>query len=115
MLLVAIAVIVFFFCINKNYLSLANIQTVLLTISFDGLLTLGAALVLIGGNVDLSTGAVACFSGCLFGLACNAGIPWGIALALGILEMCIRDRDMEQRSMPLGYPGPLNRECRGPW
>lgn len=85
MLLVAIAVIVFFFFINKNYLSLANIQTVLLTISFDGLLTLGAALVLIGGNVDLSTGAVACFSGCLFGLACNAGIPWGIAFALGIL------------------------------
>ena len=53
MLLVAIAVIVFFFFINKNYLSLANIQTVLLTISFDGLLSLGAALVLIGGNVDL--------------------------------------------------------------
>ena len=85
MLLVAVVVIVFFFCMNQNFLSLANIQTVLLTVSFDGMLTLGAALVLIGGNVDLSTGAVACFSACVFGLACNAGGPWGLSMIIGIL------------------------------
>ena len=85
MLLVAVVVIVFFFCMNRNFLSITNIQTVFLTVSFDGMLTLGAALVLIGGNVDLSTGAVACFSGCVFGLACNAGIPWGMALIIGVL------------------------------
>ena len=85
MLLVAVVVIVFFFCMNQNLLSIANIQTVLLTVSFDGMLTLGAALVLIGGNVDLSTGAVACFSACVFGLACNAGVPWGLSMIIGIL------------------------------
>ena len=85
LLLVTIIVIFVFFLFNHSFLSIANIRNIMISMSFDGLLVLGVGIVLLAGEVDLSSGAVACFGGMLFGVATNAGVPWGVSLILAVL------------------------------
>ena len=82
---VTIVVILVFFIANHNFLTLTNVQGVLLSMGFDGILVLGTAIVLICGEVDLSCGAIACLCGTEFGFIVNAGIPWGFALLFCLL------------------------------
>ena len=55
------------------------------SMSFVGVLAVGMTMLLICGEVDLSSGAIACFGGVVVALLINAGIPWVIALILTIL------------------------------
>lgn len=85
LLLVTILVIFVFFMINHNFLTIGNLRSIMFSMGFDGLLVLGVGILLIAGEVDLSSGAVACFSGAIFGLMCNMGVPWGLSLVLTVL------------------------------
>lgn len=52
---------------NKNFLSYANMSSMLKSIPFIALATLGSSLTLISGNVDISIGRVAGLAGMYFG------------------------------------------------
>ncbi len=85
LLLITIAVILVFTCVNHNFLSYESIRSIMNSMSFAGILTIGMATLLIGGEVDLSSGAIACFSGLVLALMINAGMPWGLAFILTII------------------------------
>lgn len=75
---------------NKNFLSYANMSSMLKSIPFIALATLGSSLTLISGNVDISIGRVAGLAGMFFGyfysvLHFSLLPSILIALAIGVL------------------------------
>ncbi|MCL2391530.1 MAG: ABC transporter permease [Oscillospiraceae bacterium] len=83
-LLVAIVVILVFYSQNPNFLHDDNIRNIMRSMAFVGILTIGMGMLLIGGEVDLSSGAVAGLSGVLVAMLINTGIPWGWAIVITI-------------------------------
>lgn len=67
-----------------HFLSLENLLSVLRAVSMQGLIAFGMTLVIIVGEIDLSVGAVAAFSGCLVAYLTqrHLPIPEGILLTL---------------------------------
>ncbi|MCL2391545.1 MAG: ABC transporter permease [Oscillospiraceae bacterium] len=86
-LLVVITIIVvsFFQTMNPNFLREQNILIMLIITSFIGFLGLGVGLLLISGQIDLSTGAVTVMSAVLVALLINAGIPWPLAALITLV------------------------------
>jgi len=85
LLLVTVVVILVFYIRNHNFLSFENIRSIMNSMTFVGILTIGMGMLLIGGEVDLSSGAIACFAGLVLAMLINAGVPWGIALVLTVI------------------------------
>ena len=85
LLLVTVIVILVFFFWNRNFLSFENIRSIMNSMTFVGILTVGMGLLLIGGEVDLSSGAIACASGLVMALMINAGMNWVLAIVLTII------------------------------
>jgi len=85
LILVVIVVIAFFYFMNNNYLGIGNVRGILNAISLSGTIAVGMACLLIGGQVDLSAGAVGCLAGILVAFFINAGIPWPLAVIAAIL------------------------------
>lgn len=50
---------------NEHFLTLGNMMTILRTCSMSGIIALGATLVIISGEIDLSVGSATAFAGCL--------------------------------------------------
>jgi len=55
------------------------------SVSFVGLMCVGVMMLLIGGDIDLSTGAIATLAGVFAGVLINTGVPWVVAFALTII------------------------------
>ena len=85
LLAVTVAILLVFYAFNPNFLSLENIRNIMNSMSFVGVLTVGMTMLLICGEVDLSSGAIACFGGVVAALLINSGVPWVIGLILTIL------------------------------
>lgn len=84
LIIVTAAVTLLFFFLNNNFLALDNVKNIMNAVSFTGTITVGMALLLIAGEVDLASGAEACFGGVVCAMAINAGIPWPIALVIAL-------------------------------
>lgn len=67
-----------------NFLTLANLLTVLQSISMQGLIALGMTLVILVREIDLSVGAAAAFSGCLVAWLAGRGVPIPAAISLAL-------------------------------
>lgn len=65
LLLVLIALMIFFSTQNENFLTLRNAMTVLRSVSISGVIALGMTLVIIAGEIDLSVGSAIALSGVL--------------------------------------------------
>jgi ribose/xylose/arabinose/galactoside ABC-type transport system permease subunit len=85
LVLVTAVLIAVFYAINPNYLSGDNLRNIMYAMSFSGTLVVGMSLLLIAGEVDLASGAEACFGGVIAALLIQAGLPWPLALLLAIL------------------------------
>jgi ribose transport system permease protein len=70
--------------VSPVFLSVANIEAILLALSMEGTITIGMALLLISGGFDLSVGSTLAFTGVVAGLALNAGVPAGPAILVGL-------------------------------
>ena len=71
----------FFVTADRTMFSLAGLMTVLAPASQLGILAIAAALLMIGGEFDLSIGSMVAFSGLIFGVALtNFGQPLWIAI-----------------------------------
>jgi ribose/xylose/arabinose/galactoside ABC-type transport system permease subunit len=69
-----------------NFLTVDNLLNVLRAVSLQGLIAFGMTMVIIVGEIDLSVGKMAAFSGCLLAYLTARGvpIPVGIFLTTGI-------------------------------
>ena len=82
-----LVVLVAFFDVKSNgvFLSLQNIRGVLGLLPEVGMVTIGFAILMIAGEFDLSVGSVFALMPMSIALMVNAGIPFWIALLLGLL------------------------------
>jgi ribose/xylose/arabinose/galactoside ABC-type transport system permease subunit len=67
-----------------NFLTLDNLLAVLRSISMQGLIAFGMTLVIIVGEIDLSVGAMAAFSGCLVAVLAQRGVPVPLAMGMAV-------------------------------
>jgi len=79
--------IAFFAAASPHFLSWSNAQGIFLATSVTGILAMGVTFVIITGGIDLSVGTVMTFAAVMTGVfVTNLGIPWPIAVFLGILS-----------------------------
>ncbi len=89
-LLIIIAAFVVIMCIvcNQYFPHWANIKVVLSSISIDGIVVIGMAIIMITGGIDLSVGSVMCLSMAICAKLFLAGLnPW-LAMAVALLACC---------------------------
>ena len=85
LLLVLVAVVIVFSFINEKYFSYANALNIFYAASIIGLLTIGQTLLMIGGHLDLSSGAMAGLAGVLVAILLKSGIPWPAAVVIVLI------------------------------
>lgn len=67
-----------------GFWSLENLMGVLRSVSEIGIIAFGMTMVIIAGEIDLSVGSAAAFSGCLVAWLVSRGVPVPIAIALAL-------------------------------
>lgn len=77
-----VVVIFFFFTANPAMFTLAGVMTIMAPAAQLGILAVAAALLMIGGEFDLSIGSMVAFTGLIFGVALTA---FALPLAAAIL------------------------------
>ncbi len=72
--------------LNPSFVARGNIRNLLNTLSFQGVMLAGIAILLMSGNIDLSSGAVAAMGSLVFALLLKGfpGMPWPVALVLSL-------------------------------
>ncbi|NLA85863.1 MAG: hypothetical protein GX847_00995, partial [Clostridiales bacterium] len=76
LVLTLFVVLTSFQLINKNYLSLGNIRSILNQAFVMGTLSVGIGCLLICGKADLSSGAIGMMGGLIVTFLINWGVPW---------------------------------------
>lgn len=76
---------VFFSATVKNFLTPANISTILVQSAVLVLISIGAAFPIMTGGIDLSAGGVISLSGIMMAVLLNRGLPDYVALPVGLL------------------------------
>jgi ribose/xylose/arabinose/galactoside ABC-type transport system permease subunit len=86
LLLVLVVIAVFTGVVNPRFLSVQNFLNILLQISVLGVVSLGATILLVSGNLDLSVGSLLSLSAYLGGLVImhSASLFFGIVTCLGV-------------------------------
>ena len=79
-----IAVIAVFTAINPNYFSYQNLNNILVASALVGLVAIGETYLIIAGQVDLSPGSIAGFSGVLSALLVFMHVPMVLAIIITI-------------------------------
>jgi ribose transport system permease protein len=70
--------------VSPVFLSVANIEAILIALSMEATIAVGMALLLISGGLDLSVGSTLALAGVVTGLTLNAGVPAPLAMAVGL-------------------------------
>jgi putative multiple sugar transport system permease protein len=84
-LFIALIVIVVFFQVTTNGITLApiNVSNLIVQNSYILILAIGMVMVIIAGHIDLSVGSIVAFTGAMAGVMITQwGIPWPIAVVL---------------------------------
>ena len=80
----AVIVLIFFF-INKNYLSLDNIRNIFNSAFVMGTIAVGMSCLLISGGIDLSAGNTGMMAGVIIAFLLQAKMPWVPALLITLV------------------------------
>jgi ribose transport system permease protein len=67
------------------FLTWPNLEAILLGLSVEGTVTVGMAILLVSGGLDLSVGSTLAFTGVVCGLALGAGLPAALSIVLSLL------------------------------
>ena len=70
---------------GNRFLSLANLEAVLMGMSLDGLIAIGMTFVIITGGFDLSVGSTFAFGGLIVGILLQSGVSTPVAFVAAIL------------------------------
>ncbi|MDR0813676.1 MAG: ABC transporter permease [Oscillospiraceae bacterium] len=84
-IVVTILAMILFQVRNNSYLSLNNLKNLMHAMSFAGTISIGIAMLMIGGEIDLAAGAEAAFSGVIITLLIERGVWWPLAIPITIL------------------------------
>lgn len=82
---VTIVFAIFFQIMNSKFLSVANLQGIMIAMSLSGTITVGMACLLMSGSIDLAAGAEGCIGGIFCGLLLQTGMPWPVAVLITIM------------------------------
>lgn len=74
---------------NPYFATLSNLQTVLGSITINGILTIGMIFVMISGGLDLSIGSVMCLAAVVAGRMIAAGISPVLAILVGMVTAAV--------------------------
>jgi len=85
LLSITVIIAIAFYINNRNFLSIGSLQGIMQTMSVTGIMTVGMALLFIGGGIDLSMTFVSLFSGVVCANLILAGIPWPIAVVMTLI------------------------------
>lgn len=85
LILMTVAVILFYQALNRNFLSRNSIMALLTSTSVTGVLAIGTACLFISGQIDLSSGGIGCMGGLLIAAFLGMGLPWPVALLLTVV------------------------------
>ena len=83
---VIIVVFIVFTCLNKNFISWANIINLMVAASMVGLVAIGHTYLIIGGQNDLSPGSLAAFSGVLVAVLLKSGVNVWLAILITLVS-----------------------------
>ena len=82
---IVVGLVLFFFIMNKHYLSSGNIRSIMNMMSISGIIAVGVACLLIGGGINLAAGAEGMFGGVLVAILLREGLAWPVALLLVLI------------------------------
>lgn len=82
LVLITLAIVLLFYFINPNYLSLGSLRGTMQAMSITGILAVGTGCLFIGGGIDLATSLECLFGGVVCAMMINAGVPWGVAIVI---------------------------------
>ena len=85
LILVTCIVVIFFFLMNNNYVSGDNIRGIMNSMSVSAIIGVGMAFLLMGGGINLAASTEGCFGGVLIAMLMQTGMPWPLALLIGLL------------------------------
>ena len=85
LLIVILAISVITAIINPRFLRINNIMNIFEQISVLGLVAVGATIIIISGNFDISVGAIIGLSACVMAICINAGMNSFLASLVCIL------------------------------
>lgn len=70
--------------VSPHYLKFANLNSIMLGLTVEGVMVIGMSLLLISGGLDLSVGSTMCMTGVVAGLCLTNGIPIPIAILIAL-------------------------------
>lgn len=82
LVIVWFAVMVLFQLLNKNFVSVHNIQNIFNQTFVMGTIAVGMSCLLISGQIDLSAGAIGMFAGVIVANLLQLNVPWVLAILL---------------------------------
>jgi ribose transport system permease protein len=84
-LFISLAIVIFTFSrLNQYFLTVTNELNIAQQVSYWGIAAAAQTLVLVGGALDLSVGAVMAFVGVMAGRMLEVGVPWEVVLLTGL-------------------------------
>ena len=89
LILILLVVAVMGFIKGKAFLNYANLEAILIGMSYDLLFALGMTIVLIQGGIDLSVGSVMAFTGIVTTLLLQRGVAVPFAIVSGLAAMSV--------------------------
>ena len=78
-------IVIIFYAINKNYLSLDNIRNIFNSAFVMGTIAVGMSCLLISGQLDLSAGNTGMMAGVIIAFLLKGGMPWVLALLITLV------------------------------
>ena len=82
---VTVAVTAFFGLTTNSFLGEANIRSLLIAMSYTGMMGVALTVLLIGGENDLAAGYESCLAGILLAFIIQAGVPWPLAILITLV------------------------------
>lgn len=70
--------------VSPHFLKFANLNSILLGLTVEGIMVIGMAVLLVSGGLDLSIGSTMCLTGVVTGLSLSAGVPIPLAIVIGL-------------------------------
>ncbi len=80
-----VILIIFFGLTSDVFFSVTNLLNIITQISMTGIIALGMTYVIITGGIDLSSGSVLAFVGCIVAIMSSSGINDVVCVAAGLL------------------------------
>lgn len=90
--------------VSPSFIQGDNLLSVGQQISQIGIMAVGATFVVINGEIDLSVGSTYALGAIVTGMAVQAGIPWPIAILLGLLSGLVAGAINGAATVFLGIP-----------